>query len=64
MTVSFKPLCMPLEAFLSLSLKPSLWMFIRLAPGLKSYIFPLGISLKPIDIVKTQVVLKVNKLFT
>jgi len=33
MTVSLKPLCMPLEAYLSLSLKPSLWMFIRLAPG-------------------------------
>ncbi len=27
-----KPLCMPVEAFLRLSLKLSLWMFIRLAP--------------------------------
>jgi len=31
MTVSLKPLFMPVEAFLGLSLKPSLWMFIRLA---------------------------------
>jgi len=31
MTASLKPLSMPLEAFLSQSLKPSLWMFIRLA---------------------------------
>jgi len=33
MTVSLQPVCMPVEAFLSLSLKPSLWMFITLAPG-------------------------------
>jgi len=33
MTVSLKPLCMPVEAYLSLSLKPSLWMFVRLALG-------------------------------
>jgi len=32
MTVSLKPLSMPLEAFLSLSLKPSVWTFIRLTP--------------------------------
>jgi len=32
MTVSFKPLCMAVDAFLSLKL--SLWIFIRLAPWL------------------------------
>jgi len=35
-TLSFKPQRMPEETFFSLSLKPSLWMFIRLAPGLCS----------------------------
>jgi len=39
MTVSLKPLFILVEAFLSLSLKPSLWMFMRLAPGeLRNYI--------------------------
>ena len=33
MTVSLKPLRMPVEAFSSLSLKPSRWTFIRSAPG-------------------------------
>jgi len=39
-----KPLCMLVEAFLSLSLKPSLWMFIRLSPAER---FPATISLIP-----------------
>jgi hypothetical protein len=35
MTASLKPLCLPVEAFSSLSLKPCRWMFIRLTPNME-----------------------------
>ncbi len=44
MTVSLKPLCMLVKTFLSLTLKPSLWMLLRLAPEqqfVKTFSWPL-----------------------